>query len=70
MTPDICAECATDGAKIYRCSKCGEPLCRHAIRSHVCSKKYSEFRIREKVGTALSLKSRGRSFYREKRNFP
>jgi superfamily II DNA or RNA helicase len=37
LSLEICNECAEEGAKIYRCSKCSAPLCRHSIRTHVCS---------------------------------
>lgn len=37
LSLEICNECAENGAKIFRCSKCSAPLCRHNIRTHVCS---------------------------------
>ncbi len=37
MSLEICNECADNGAKIFRCSKCSAPLCRHNIRTHICS---------------------------------
>ncbi|MFW9993334.1 MAG: DEAD/DEAH box helicase [Candidatus Odinarchaeota archaeon] len=49
MSTEICEQCARDGTKLYRCSKCQVNLCRHSVRSHVCSKAYTEFRVREKI---------------------
>ncbi|MFW9780528.1 MAG: DEAD/DEAH box helicase [Candidatus Heimdallarchaeota archaeon] len=37
MSLEICNECAAANAPIYRCSKCSAPLCRHNVRTHVCS---------------------------------
>ncbi|MFX0183919.1 MAG: DEAD/DEAH box helicase family protein [Candidatus Hodarchaeota archaeon] len=37
MSLEVCEECTDSGASIYRCNKCGAPLCRHHIRTHVCS---------------------------------
>lgn len=37
LSLEVCEECTDSGASIYRCNKCGAPLCRHHIRTHVCS---------------------------------
>ncbi|MFX0208943.1 MAG: DEAD/DEAH box helicase family protein, partial [Candidatus Hodarchaeota archaeon] len=37
MSLEVCRICTENGASIYRCNKCGAPLCRHHIRTHVCS---------------------------------
>ncbi|MFW9854714.1 MAG: DEAD/DEAH box helicase [Candidatus Thorarchaeota archaeon] len=37
MSLEICNECAAADAPIYRCSKCSAPLCRHNVRTHICS---------------------------------
>lgn len=37
LSLEVCTECTENGANIYRCNKCGAPLCRHHVRTHVCS---------------------------------
>lgn len=37
MSLEICNDCAAANASIYRCSKCSAPLCRHNVRTHICS---------------------------------